>query len=127
MAAPPRGAGDRRDVDAAVFVDLEAVGLAGDDREHARAGLVVGHDVVRAAAVGDVQHPLPGQPDLSQPQITLPPPVQELLDSLTPEQRQQLPEQLPTNPEQLQQELEQLGVPTTDQNTGQLLDYLLAP
>jgi ABC-type transporter Mla subunit MlaD len=71
--------------------------------------------------------PLPGQPDLSQPQIALPPPVQELLDSLTPEQRQQLPEQLPTNPEQLQQELEQLGAPTTDPTTGQLLDYLLAP
>ena len=71
--------------------------------------------------------PLPGQPDLSQPQIALPPPVQELLDSLTPEQRQQLPEQLPTNPEQLQQELEQLGAPVTDQTTGQLLDYLLAP
>ena len=71
--------------------------------------------------------PLPGQPDLSQPQIALPPPVQELLDSLTPEQRQQLPEQLPTNPEQLQQELEQLGAPATDQTTGQLLDYLLAP
>jgi ABC-type transporter Mla subunit MlaD len=72
--------------------------------------------------------PLPGQPDLSQPQIALPPPVQELLDSLTPEQRQQLPEQLPTNPEQLQQELEQLGAPPiSDQTTGQVLDYLLAP
>jgi ABC-type transporter Mla subunit MlaD len=71
--------------------------------------------------------PLPGQPDLSQPQIALPPPVQELLDSLTPEQRQELPQELPTNPEQLQQELEQLGAPATDQTTGQLLDYLLAP
>jgi ABC-type transporter Mla subunit MlaD len=71
--------------------------------------------------------PLPGQPDLSQPQIALPPPVQELLDSLTPEQRQQLPQQLPTNPEQLQQELERLGATATDQTTSQLLDYLLAP
>jgi ABC-type transporter Mla subunit MlaD len=72
--------------------------------------------------------PLPGQPDLSQPQVVLPPPVQELLDSLTPEQRQELPQQLPTNPDQLQQELEQLGAPpVSDQTTGQLLDYLLAP
>jgi ABC-type transporter Mla subunit MlaD len=71
--------------------------------------------------------PLPGQPDLSVPQIALPPPVQELLDSLTPEQRQQLPDQLPTNPEQLQNELEQIGAPVSDQTTGQLLDYLLAP
>ena len=71
--------------------------------------------------------PLPGQPDLSQPQIAVPPQLQDLLDSLTPEQRQELPGQLPTNPEQLQQELEQLGAPATDQATGQLLDYLLAP
>jgi virulence factor Mce-like protein len=73
--------------------------------------------------------PLPGQPDLSQPQITLPPPVQELLDSLTPEQLRDLgPGPLPTSPEQLQQELEQLGAPIpSDQTTGQLLDYLLAP
>jgi ABC-type transporter Mla subunit MlaD len=72
--------------------------------------------------------PLPGQPDLSQPQVVLPPPVQELLDSLTPEQRQELPQQLPTNPDQLQQELEQLGAPPlSDQTTGQVLDYLLAP
>ena len=71
--------------------------------------------------------PLPGQPDLSQPQIAVPPQLQDLLDSLTPEQRQELPGQLPTNPEQLQQELEQLGAPATDQTTGQLLDYLLAP
>jgi ABC-type transporter Mla subunit MlaD len=72
--------------------------------------------------------PLPGQPDLSRPQIALPPPVQELLDSLTPQERQELgPGPLPTNPEQLQQELEQIGVPADDQTTGQLLDYLLAP
>jgi ABC-type transporter Mla subunit MlaD len=71
--------------------------------------------------------PLPGQPDLSQPQIAVPPQLQDLLDSLTPEQRQELPGQLPTNPEQLQQQLEQLGAPATDQTTGQLLDYLLAP
>jgi virulence factor Mce-like protein len=72
--------------------------------------------------------PLPGQPDLSQPQITLPPGVQELLDSLTPEQRLELGDgPLPTNPEQLQQELEQIGAPAPQQTTDQLLDYLLAP
>jgi hypothetical protein len=72
--------------------------------------------------------PLPGQPDLSQPQIALPPAVQDLLDSLTPKQRQQLPDQLPTNPDQLQQELDQIGAPpASDQTADQLLDYLLAP
>jgi phospholipid/cholesterol/gamma-HCH transport system substrate-binding protein len=72
--------------------------------------------------------PLPGQPDLSQPQIALPPDLQQLLDSLTPEQQRQLGDgPLPTNPEQLQQELDQLGAPSSDQTTNQLLDYLLAP
>jgi hypothetical protein len=74
--------------------------------------------------------PLPGQPDLSQPQIALPPGVQELLDSLTEEQRRKLGDgPLPTNPDQLQQELEQIGAPAppTPQTSDQLLDYLLAP
>jgi ABC-type transporter Mla subunit MlaD len=74
--------------------------------------------------------PLPGQPDLSQPQITLPPGVQDLLDQLTPEERRQLDTgPLPTTPDELQQELEQLGAPAppTGQTTDQLLDYLLAP
>ncbi len=74
--------------------------------------------------------PLPGQPDLSQPQIALPPAVQDLLDSLTPKERRQLGDgPLPTSPEQLQQELEQIGAPApaTDQTADQLLDYLLAP
>ena len=34
--------------------------------------------------------PLPGQPDLSKPQIVLPPAVQDLLDSLTPQEQRQL-------------------------------------
>ena len=34
--------------------------------------------------------PLPGQRDLSKPQIVLPPPVQELLDTLTPKEQRQL-------------------------------------
>jgi phospholipid/cholesterol/gamma-HCH transport system substrate-binding protein len=73
--------------------------------------------------------PLPGQPDLSRPQVTLPPDVQNLLDSLTPRQREQLGTDIPTNPDELRNELESLGAPAppSDQTTGQLLDYLLAP
>jgi phospholipid/cholesterol/gamma-HCH transport system substrate-binding protein len=75
--------------------------------------------------------PLPGQPDLSRPQITLPPGVQDLLDNLTPRQRRRLDrDDLPTNPDELQRELEQIAPsapPVDDQTSGQLLDYLLAP
>jgi virulence factor Mce-like protein len=72
--------------------------------------------------------PLPGQRDLSKPQIVLPPDVQDLLDSLTPRQLNGLDlNDLPTNPDELQRELESLGAPADDQTTGQLLDYLLAP
>jgi phospholipid/cholesterol/gamma-HCH transport system substrate-binding protein len=75
--------------------------------------------------------PLPGQPDLSKPQIVLPPDVQQLLDSLTPRQRRKLGRRdLPSNPDELQHELEQIAPsapPVSDQTTGQLLDYLLAP
>jgi phospholipid/cholesterol/gamma-HCH transport system substrate-binding protein len=75
--------------------------------------------------------PLPGQPDLSRPQITLPPGVQDLLDNLTPRQRRRLDQgDLPTNPDELQRELEQIAPsapPVDSQTSGQLLDYLLAP
>jgi hypothetical protein len=75
--------------------------------------------------------PLPGQPDLSRPQITLPPGVQDLLDNLTPRQRRRLDQgDLPTNPDELQHELEQIAPsapPVDNQTSGQLLDYLLAP
>jgi ABC-type transporter Mla subunit MlaD len=75
--------------------------------------------------------PLPGQPDLSRPQITLPPGVQDLLDNLTPRQRRRLDrDDLPTNPDELQRDLEQIAPsapPVDDQTSGQLLDYLLAP
>jgi virulence factor Mce-like protein len=74
--------------------------------------------------------PLPGQPDLSKPQVVLPPDVQRLLDSLTPRQRRKLGSgPLPSNPDQLRDELNALGAPAPadDQSTGQLLDYLLAP
>jgi ABC-type transporter Mla subunit MlaD len=91
--------------------------------------------------------PLPGQRDLSQPQIVLPPGVQELLDSLTPRQLRKLdPDKLPSDPEKLRKELERIApppapgpaprpapapapapAPVSDRTTGQLLDYLFAP
>ena len=79
--------------------------------------------------------PLPGQPDLSRPQVTLPPDLQELLDSLTPEQQQQLPldpgELEGMTPEELQNRLDQVLPQVAPQapsdTTGQLLDFLLAP
>jgi ABC-type transporter Mla subunit MlaD len=67
--------------------------------------------------------PLPGQPDLSKPQVVLPPDVQRLLESMTRRQRQQLK----ANPDELRRELRSIGAPTDQQTTGQLLDYLLAP
>jgi phospholipid/cholesterol/gamma-HCH transport system substrate-binding protein len=80
--------------------------------------------------------PLPGQRDISQPQVTLPPQVQDLLDSLKPKEREQLPP-VPELEERLQEVTDPLtgllgggggaqpggGGATTDQ----LLDYLLAP
>ena len=78
--------------------------------------------------------PLPGQPDLSRPQVTLPPELQELLDSLTPEQQQQLPldpgELENLTPEELQNRIEEVAPqvrPIEPDTTGQLLDFLLAP
>jgi virulence factor Mce-like protein len=67
--------------------------------------------------------PLPGQPDLSKPQIVIPPDVQRLLDSMSRQQRQRLK----ANPDELRRELRSIGAPTDTQTTGQLLDYLLAP
>jgi virulence factor Mce-like protein len=67
--------------------------------------------------------PLPGQPDLSKPQIVLPPDVQDLVDGLTRRQRKQLK----ADPDELKRELDSIGAPTDNQTTGQLLDYLLAP
>jgi virulence factor Mce-like protein len=75
--------------------------------------------------------PLPGQRDLSKPQVVLPPDLQHLLDSLDQRELRRLdPNDLPTNPDELRNELEQLGAPPPaldQQTTGQLLDYLLAP
>jgi virulence factor Mce-like protein len=67
--------------------------------------------------------PLPGQPDLSKPQIVLPPDVQNLLDSMSRRERQRLK----ANPDELRRELDSIGAPTDPGTTGQLLDYLLAP
>jgi virulence factor Mce-like protein len=67
--------------------------------------------------------PLPGQPDLSKPQIVLPPDVQDLLDTMSRRQRQRLK----ANPDELRRKLDEIGAPTDNQTTGQLLDYLLAP
>jgi virulence factor Mce-like protein len=47
----------------------------------------------RAAGQPDAG-PLPGQPDISKPQITLPPDLQRLIEDLTPKQREDLPKRL---------------------------------
>ena len=73
--------------------------------------------------------PLPGQPDISKPQIALPPDLQQLLDSLSRRQLRQLdPEDL-QSPDKLMEELQSIGAPApaNEQTTGQLLDFLLAP
>jgi hypothetical protein len=49
--------------------------------------------------------------------------VQNLLDSLSRRERRRLK----ANPDELRRELDQIGAPTDNQTTGQLLDYLLAP
>jgi hypothetical protein len=73
--------------------------------------------------------PLPGQPDLSKPQIVLPPDVQDLLDSLSPRELRRLR----NKPGELRRKLEEVAPPQApappldNQTTGQLLDYLLAP
>jgi len=95
--------------------------------------------------------PVPGQPDISRPQVELPPQVQDLLDSLTPKQKQDLLDSLPkpgqplpvnppslpplpANPPSLpplpnlQQELNEIAPqPVSPQTTDQVLDYLLGP
>ena len=75
--------------------------------------------------------PLPGQRDISKPQIVLPPDLQHLLDSLTPRQLRRLERgDLPASPDELRRDLGELGsldAPADEQTTGQLLDYLLAP
>ena len=79
--------------------------------------------------------PLPGQRDLSKPQVVVPPDLQRLLDSLSPRQLRQLRRDgLRKKPGELRRKLEEVAPPQApapppldDQTTGQLLDYLLAP
>jgi ABC-type transporter Mla subunit MlaD len=56
--------------------------------------------------------PLPGQRDISKPQIALPPEIQELLDSMSPLE---------------QGKLREGDLPAQGETTERLLDYLLAP
>ena len=68
--------------------------------------------------------PLPGQPDLSKPQVVLPPDVQDLLDTLSRSQRQRA-EGPPATSSGASST--RSARPTDNETTGQLLDYLLAP
>jgi phospholipid/cholesterol/gamma-HCH transport system substrate-binding protein len=63
--------------------------------------------------------PLPGQRDISKPQVVLPPQVQQLLNKLVPK-----PGALPT-PQEIQKKLPGSGL--DQQQTNQLLDFLLSP
>ena len=67
--------------------------------------------LTRRRGAGSPRPPLPGERDISKPQITLPPQIQELLDGLTEKPTvQNLPE-----------------IDTEDVAPDTLLDYLLAP
>jgi hypothetical protein len=73
--------------------------------------------------------PLPGQPDISKPQIVLPPSLQELLDSLRPKRpgRPKQP-QLPNSPQA--PDVPDLPLPdlqVAPDNEESLLDFLLGP
>jgi ABC-type transporter Mla subunit MlaD len=65
--------------------------------------------------------PVPGQKDISKPQVVLPPQVQDLINKLVPKKGGALP-----SPDQLKQQLPQ-GGQLDQQQTNQLLDFLLAP
>jgi len=60
--------------------------------------------------------PLPGQRDISKPQVTTPPAVKQLLDGLPKAQR-----------EQAQQRLNTQTPPASGASDTQLLDFLLGP
>jgi ABC-type transporter Mla subunit MlaD len=72
----------------------------------------------RAAGQPDAG-PVPGQRDISKPQVVLPPQVQQLLDKLVPK-----PGALPT-PQEIQKKIPGAGL--DQQQTNQLLDFLLSP
>jgi ABC-type transporter Mla subunit MlaD len=92
--------------------------------------------------------PLPGQPDISRPQITLPPDLQRLVDELTPKERRDLPRELRRRLEEIVGPVPALplpqpqpqpqplppvpappapGGPSAEPPSPPLLDYLLAP
>jgi len=83
----------------------------------------------RAAGQPDAA-PVKGQPDPSKPQVTLPPAVQQLLDSLKKPGGNTTTKARAVNPQKVQQVLNGNG-PTTSNgapaNSQQLLDFLLAP
>jgi virulence factor Mce-like protein len=55
--------------------------------------------------------PLPGQPDISKPQVTLPPDLQRLIEQLTPRQRQNLPPELRRRIEEIVGPLPEVPLP----------------
>jgi hypothetical protein len=69
--------------------------------------------------------PVPGQPDISKPQVTLPPEVQKLVDSLPASTKKKV------NTQKVDQLLSGNGPRTTSGTPSadpqQLLDYLLGP
>jgi ABC-type transporter Mla subunit MlaD len=89
----------------------------------------------RRAGDPEAEKPRPGERDLSKPQITLPPELDKLVDTLRRDAGvdkglPQLPQQLPQVPQQLPEGTPQLpGVNGEGQVTApeQLLDFLLAP
>ncbi|MGH2716090.1 MAG: MlaD family protein [Thermoleophilaceae bacterium] len=84
--------------------------------------------------------PLPGQRDISKPQITLPPDLQRLIDQLTPKERENLPKELRRRLEEVVGPTPTLPAPPPPPVPGAppapnapssegppLLDFLLAP
>ena len=79
--------------------------------------------------------PLPGQRDISRPQIALPPDLRRLLDELGPKRRENLPDDVERRldeivgpaPVPLPQPQPRPGGPSAQPNTAPLLDFLLAP
>ena len=57
--------------------------------------------------------PVPGQPDISKPQVTLPPDLQRLIEQLTPRERQNLPPELRRRIEEIVGPLPELPRPQT--------------
>jgi virulence factor Mce-like protein len=55
--------------------------------------------------------PLPGQPDISKPQVTLPPDLQRLIEQLTPRERQNLPRELRRRIEEIVGPLPEVPLP----------------